>query len=254
MIGYPKDFKDLLANEQWKDHYIGLGNPNAKILIVGKECAINTKSNKEEDIMLNNITYLQNYQQWKNNADNNILEVNKWNPHDIYYDYNLYNPLHPFYGQLYKPLRTKKDGTKNGGTSSTWYNYQKLINYYRIRKGIPIDDSCVDFFRDCFITELNELCRPNNNNLTSTECYDTEMSVRSRFELICITPYFQSQFDTVILACGNYIDKLLDKTKLMFGNATIICDAPEFGQQNRLRQLSFNVEDGLLRNIADRII
>ena len=37
---YSIGFNALLNDPAWKGRYIGAGNPNSKILFVGKECAI----------------------------------------------------------------------------------------------------------------------------------------------------------------------------------------------------------------------
>ena len=44
---YPRMFQDLLKQDYRIDNYIGQGNPNSKILIIGKECAIKKECNKD---------------------------------------------------------------------------------------------------------------------------------------------------------------------------------------------------------------
>ena len=55
-----KAFQKLLMEFSQKEvkHYIGLGNPNAKILIIGKECAHEEGSTSEQQECSNN------YNQW----------------------------------------------------------------------------------------------------------------------------------------------------------------------------------------------
>ena len=50
-MDYSKEFKDLIACTKDTEDFIGYGNPNAKILIIGKEEGFDIK--KEE----NNIIY-----------------------------------------------------------------------------------------------------------------------------------------------------------------------------------------------------
>ena len=57
---YSKEFKALLNDSNWNQlepyqKYIGVGNPNAKILIVGKECALDTVNQFFEYDELHNI-------------------------------------------------------------------------------------------------------------------------------------------------------------------------------------------------------
>ena len=42
-MNYSTEFKKLIEDCEKNDQYIGLGNPNAKILFVGKEPATNEK-------------------------------------------------------------------------------------------------------------------------------------------------------------------------------------------------------------------
>lgn len=56
---YIKEFKDLLDNPQWENEFVGYGNPNAKILIIGKEAAAEQGSIDWEKF------YAHNHEQWK---------------------------------------------------------------------------------------------------------------------------------------------------------------------------------------------
>lgn len=243
-MNYSKEFFDLVNDSKWQGHYIGIGNPEAKVLIVGKECALDEK----RDRLLYEETFRQNQEDWKSNVENGIgfEKVVEWTCNDKIFE--LYNPLLPFYKQKFTILRHHAKGEKKGeiksgegGTSATWYNYQKIFNMYLERIGMKANREYIDFFKYCFVTELSEVCRPNNRNLTKEERLETEKSIANRYELICATPFFQ-KFDKVILACGGYADKL--DVQRMFGNAQIITT----------RQLSINVSDEAdLRPIADKL-
>lgn len=257
---YSKEFKALLNDSNWNQlepyqKYIGVGNPNAKILIVGKECALDTVNQFFEY----DETVLQNFDDWCANVNKGIgfEDIKDWlgNNKDIYPNYN---PLYPFYKQLFIQRKVfKKDNEVikiigDGGTSTTWYNYQKIINLFRERHineyELRPNYEYVDFFKDCFITELNDLCRPNNGRLSKTERGATREHIGSRYDLICNTPYFQHQFSTVILACRPY-SKELD-TRRMFGNAKII----EYKDGVLIPQLSVNITNKLIEYIAGEII
>lgn len=246
-MSYSEEFIDLVNDSKWQGHYIGIGNPEAKVLIVGKECALD----EELDSLLYAETFLQNQEDWKHNVQEGVgfEDIKEWTCNEEIFKF--YNPLLPFYKQKFTILRHHAKGEKKGeiksgegGTSATWYNYQKFFNMYLENIGKKPNREFIDFFKYCFVTELSDVCRPNNRNLTKEEKLETKKSIEKRYELICATPFFQ-KFDKVILACGIY-NKKLDEHRLyrMFGNAQII----------PTRQLSFNVSDeDDLRPIADKL-
>ena len=103
-----------------------------------------------------------------------------------------------------------------------------------------------------FITELNELCRPNNHRLSAEERRKIEENIRNRFDLMIATSSFWSHFGTVILACGPYADALRADPKLpraIFGNAKVISSVND----KKIPQLSFAISDELLREIAKQV-
>ena len=239
---YCPEFKALLNDPKWNGQYIGIGNPNAKILIVGKECALDNKT------LLYQRTFEQNWADWVSNIKTktgfeNIVE---WETDNEIFE--KYNPLFPFFKQKYKRLKKLKNGSFNGGTSYTWFNYQKIINLYRNRMGHQENQDYIDFFKDCFITELSSVCRPNNNRISSEEKKKTERSIAERYDLIKEAPFFH-KFDTIIMACGGYAKKL--DTKLMFGDANIINTNPLNGHM--LPQLSSSISNELLSEIAKQL-
>lgn len=60
---YSNEFKDLIARiEQTKD-FIGYGNPNAKILIIGKEEALDIEEECDKEIY--EIAVKSNWELWK---------------------------------------------------------------------------------------------------------------------------------------------------------------------------------------------
>ena len=239
---YCPEFKELLNDPKWKGQYIGVGNPNAKILIVGKECAL------EENTLIYQKTFEQNWKDWVSNDNTNtgFDSIEEWKTDNEIFE--KYNPLFPFFKQKNKNLRKLKDGSFNGGTSNTWINYQKLFNLYRKRNKGQENYDYIDFFKDCFITELSSVCRHNNKSISSEERKKTERSIAERYDLMKATSFFQ-KFDTIIMACGGYAEKL--DTKLMFGDAKIINTNPLNG--NRLPQLSFAISNELLNEIAKQL-
>ena len=248
-----KAFQKLLMEFSQKEvkHYIGLGNPNAKILIIGKECAHEEGSTSAQQECSNN------YNQWmklveKGHGFINEEEIPQWDG-----SWETFCPFAPYN----KPQRftiERKKGDKiisgAGGTSATWYNYQKLINYIRELGKLdnPVNTSTIDFYKDCFITELNEKCRVNNYGLSVKERQETEENIRQRFDLMKETKSFWSHFDTVILACGPYADALRKDQQLtrdIFGDAKVISTI----NNRNVPQLSIAISNELLREIAKQV-
>lgn len=248
-----KEFKDLLQNPLWEkgEHYVGLGNPNAEILIVGKECAFDENSDSYK------CEYSQNYNLWKDRDWSiKVEDVKNWVDNPIL-DWKIFDPLAPYSGQRFAVERRNKNGeviSGKGGTSATWYKYQKLINFIREcgKLDSPVNTTHIDFYKDCFITELNELCRLNNQGLSADERRSTKENIRNRFDLMIATSSFWSHFKTVILACGPYADALRsdpELTRAIFGNAKVISSV----NGKKIPQLSFAISNDLLREIAKQV-
>lgn len=95
---YSEEFKSLLQNPHWANRFIGYGDPDAKILIVGKECAID-KNN--DPFKMYEHEYLQNFTLWRRNVNGMVStdSVKNWisNP-----DWGIFNPLAPFKGHCLK--------------------------------------------------------------------------------------------------------------------------------------------------------
>lgn len=250
-MNYSKEFNDLLSNANWKKYkpFVGYGNPDATILVIGKECAIDVKSEQYQE------EYLRNFEMWCIEPE---LEIKNWVENPVL-DWSIFHPRAPYYGQRFAIEKRNKDNHEiiisgKGGTSSTWYNYQKLINYIRKQGKLStsLNTTTIDFYNDCFITELNESCRVNNKDLNANEKQATESNIRNRFDLMIATRPFWSHFKTVILACGPYADALRTNKELaysIFGNANIISDV----DGRKIPQLSYAISDDLLKKIADQV-
>lgn len=252
---YNDGFKSVLNNKLWNEKraFIGYGNPNARILIIGKECGIS-----QSDAAYSN-EYIKNFTLWKNRDESKSFDsVTRWVERDTC-DWSIFDPIAPYKDQYFKYSWQKlsqngKVEYDNFGTNRTWFNYQKLINYYRILGEGELKPNFlrVDFFRDCFITELSELCRPNNRHLDAEQRKAVELSIRNRFDMMHTTSSFWSQFSTVILACGPYSEALQNDRMLrksIFGNANVVSDI--WGK--RIPQLSCGISNNLLMEIAEKI-
>lgn len=79
-------------------------------------------------------------------------------------------------------------------------------------------------FNDCFITEMCEICRPNDKNLTKEQHKEIESNIRKRLDWMRETNFF-NQFKVVILACGPYAEAIKNDEVLrkdLFGEAFIV--------------------------------
>lgn len=103
-------------------YYIGIGNPNANTLFIGKESAIDT-----EDLE-GRIGYDRNAHYW-----NELITQNK--PEILEYPVADEHPL------------------KNNWGKNTWSKYQKLSDSIRKKESKPY---YVDFLKYCFATEIND--------------------------------------------------------------------------------------------------
>ena len=162
------------SNEEYK--YIGTGNPYSDILIIGKEAAISKESEQYEREIVENFNYWSNLEEY--NPDH-ILERN----------FEQYSALYPYKGQI-----LKKDNGTNWGTSKTWMNYQKLINYIFNDTG----NNLINFHEKSFITEINS----TPSKITANA--DTE-SIPFRKKHILTSDYFQS-FPIVIISGVGYFE------------------------------------------------
>lgn len=259
------NFKDLL--EKTQEDFIGYGNPNAKILIIGKECAIDPESDIDN---IYELSVKKNKEQWlsiiNGSGQLNPDNIPSWfTPHLNYEE--KFSPLFPFKGQLFTIRRNKGNGGNgkdNKGTSTTWYNYQKLIN--RIGIAGRANNSCrartkddeLDFFKDCFITEFSAEC-----SLYSKKSDKVEGSIKSRTRHLLNEPFFKS-FSIIIVACGHYIRRygdIIDLQKLYevkYEQPTVDVNSNNWynfhkGNNKILihtNQLSMNISDELLNKIA----
>ena len=195
--------------------YLGEGNPNAGILIVGKECAIGDAEFGRE--------IGSEYGTGNDDAQRYILKekavaglnLDGWNRilregvgteqieaqigQKAAYS-NRYYPLFPHLGQKYQQRR-KGGAIGDEGTSPTWYFYQKLADKIL---GHPIRsrDDLIDFHLGCFHTEMNQIPLPMSGLLPGKLDYLRAGAIEKRKALFR-QPFFR-RFPVVILAVGHY--------------------------------------------------
>lgn len=251
---YSKEFIETIQREK-TDTFIGLGNPNAKILMVGKETSTNSESLHPLE-QQNIVSYKNNSLDWKKSIENKLSQeqVKPW-----IFDKGLStedvdnNPLFAFKGSIKK------------NTSDTWKKYQKLHD--KIFKGqIDVNNELeLDFQKDFFITEMSNFPSPKTNSAQQKE--DFRMELEKRKHSFFKSGFIQ-QFPIVVLACSNYIwnkendrqineifnveydsDKKLSKGEYTFSKYNTFYTHYSKDEKKLVihtRQLSGNVKDSML--------
>lgn len=180
---YSNNFKRLV--EISNGQFIGTGNPESKIVVVGKEVATDDSNLFERANLIN---YHANSEIWRKNVKTgmNQEDVKDWN-FDSYLKSpeTENNPLFAFKGTIVK------------NSSDTWKKYQKLHDVIFTGKFNKNTDRSLNFQRDFFITEMND--SPSKKTLEANKD-----SIVNRKEEFFKTEYFRN-VPVVVLACGDYI-------------------------------------------------
>ena len=234
-MDYSKEFRDLIACTKDTKDFIGYGNPNAKILIIGKEEGFNIK--KEENNIIYNQASKGNWKGWEEVIGNPSITPDSI---PVWKDSGKFCPLYPWKG----------DDLPKG----TWTNYQKLINrlYREADAG-----KMTTFHQYAFITEFNDL--PSKTSKRK----DTEVQQRitHRCKNVLNHPFYKS-FPIVIAACGHYVKDYNINLEELFDQKFIEMkpvDKREWinihRKDNRIlihtRQLSNSFSRELIERIAD---
>lgn len=219
-----KFYSELANVNQPNPFYIGYGNPNSKVLILGKEKGFNVEN-------LEQLRYesIENPSQWKHYIDNKI-SINK----DKFYDSKYYTNV--FYPYL--------DNQKSG---HTWSKYKILLQNIFSEHKFNGDS----FFDYSFISEINY--KPSK--LSVIKYFNDE----TRIQLL-MKEYFKS-FPIIILACGNYlkpeqIEQIFD---LKFDNdfsenrEKLVAFKSEQRVLVNTRQLSMDVKNEYLKRISELV-
>lgn len=245
-MNYSDKFQEMLDIAEKNNLYAGSGNPNAKILIIGKELAFNPEKQDQAKYEIDD-----NIPNWKKNIANHITQQDIPDWKDEYWKELDWKKLNPLY--LYKHS-TQKEG-------HTWNKYQKLIEYIR---GVSSHKKETDFQEFVFLTEYNQL--PSKNSAQQEDKDKQMTSIKKRNEFFKTTPFFQD-FPIVIVAAGPYADihkepgidlketfnvEYKGYIKLQKGNWYAL-----FNASNKLvihtRQLSMDTTDKLLEEIAKKV-
>jgi hypothetical protein len=177
---YPENFLKVLD----LNTFIGTGNPNSKILIVGKEVATDPENGKDAELEKINLeAFNRNSLDWKSNVEKSlsIESIEDWSIS------NENNPLYAFKGII-----IKKQG-------HTWNKYQKLNNYIFDK----LNNKELNFQEDFFITEMSDL--PSKTTGLAQRKKEFKEKLKHRKESLFKTEFIQN-FPIVVLACSNYIN------------------------------------------------
>lgn len=231
--------------------YIGTGNPNSKILIIGKETAtdVENKAKREEHYVRLQRENLQDFEEnaikWDSNIKNKV-EINSIPNWIGGKDSPLIsNPLFP-----YKSMHPKEQ--KEG---HTWRKYQKLHDLVFQNDLSLVTTKEYDFHNHIFLTEMNS--SPSKHTK-----YADKSGISNRKQFFKENEFFQN-FPVIILACSNYIngneiENIFNVTfDKQYGNGKQLFWTHYNSDKTKLvihtRQLSTNVSNDLLREIANQV-
>lgn len=235
---YSENFKETVDLSLINQFYLGDGNPNSNILLIGKELASCDNNHYENAIS------------WKKNIENPHYEIPNWRENGIDRK-EFFNPLHPFKGMK---LNDQKE-------VETWRKYQKLIDFINNIEN-ENKDQLYTFHQESFLTELND--NPSKySNLQIEE--KRRKSINDRIGNFFSLPFIQS-FPIVIMANSHYVrdykinicklfdveyegkPRIVNDNKNQWYNIHINEKTPKLVIHTR--QLSSNITDDLLKEIA----
>ena len=144
---YTQHFKEAVA--YCKVNNLFVGNPNGKVLVIGKEAAHIPQEETTENLEKKKEELFQsNVSQWEH-----ILSTNEVPNYDGERPFSHENPLYS-YGNQYNKRDIRKEGKPyNGSTSSTYLNYEKLYEQLFL-KGKKLEK--INFQKEFFITEFSD--------------------------------------------------------------------------------------------------
>lgn len=168
-----KNFYSISANEKEPNPYfVGFGNPNAEIIIFGKEKGFDSANNFQQL----KCESIENPNEWNNYVKKQI-GFNKIKYCDSEYYVNAYRP---YYGKM------------RGG--HTWNKYQHII-----KKLYPeIEGKENDFLDKTFLSEINFI--PSKESKIKTFVNNERLDF--------LKNDFYKSFKIIILACGSYLNDL----------------------------------------------
>ena len=224
--------------------FLGYGNPNSNILIIGKECGFEVQDSDPCEKEFYRITYLNNALSWRKfcAAPIESSQIPDWKKTTQKEWESNFSPRFAFRGQFYT--------TQNviGCTSKTWYMYQKLLDLHRgvsrfrgnwdpFGNRFKDNPDLLDFQDLCFITEFN-----SHPMKRSHHSFEVKQSINTRINGLFKESFFQS-FPLIIAASKGYVTRYQIDLRALFPNSRIIVT----------NQLSIMPRKGYLEEIVDKI-
>lgn len=194
-IEYTGTFRKAVQFSKDKELFLGTGNPNAKLLFVGKEAAIDSDKSQQQ--------YEQEFKKNATDWEHNFKSETQFDAIDNWFIGNrlpLYNPLYPYKGQKNTIESRSENGEikrGHGGTSKTWYNYQKIIDTV-YSNSEPSD--YINFHEYVFCSELNQVTANYSHQIPK---HIREESIFKRRDLF--QEQFFRDFPITIVAVGHYV-------------------------------------------------
>ena len=210
-----------LYDEPNEPQFVGYGNPNSEVLIIGQEVA------SEGEDYEKFVKY--NAKQWQQTINEGLraheLKEREGATLADYAFPEFFNPRNPFF-----------PWDLNYQNSHTWYWYQRIMDAV-----CPHSGNTANFFDHCFVTEMSNISSKHNPGTKAVE-----LSIAHRFDLMKETVDFWSHFKVVILACGPYANAIKDKAHFP------TLERELFGEDGKLfytNQLGRGISDAELTNI-----
>lgn len=260
-MNYNLEFKEVAEHCEKNELFLGFGNPNGKVLMIGKEQAYNNKQKVGTPEFIKEVIENRRHENqtnnagWRKNLDEHFIPDWENMP------FGFVNPLYSWGSQLNigNKLKLNDSGEKigNGGTSNTYLKYQK---FYQFLKKQDVKSDKINFQKDFFMTEMNDF--PTKYSYADKELAKIRAhSIEMRKELF--QKDFFKTFPITIINAGHYpiehgfdIEKIFEvkftgETKTV-GN---LWYNVHYSDDNRrilihTRQLSMAVTDELLENMA----
>lgn len=249
---YTEKLKQVVQYCKQNNLFVGYGNPNGKVLVIGKEAAHVAKEDladhlekKKEELLQSNVA------QWEH-----ILSTGEVPNYDGERPISDENPLYAYGNQFNKKDIRKEGKPYNGGTSDTYTKYEKLYEQLFLQ-GEKLKK--INFQKEFFITELSDYPTKESYNDKEIEVL-RQQSIEERKPLF-VLPFFKD-FPIVIVAAGDYPSRYqidLEKTfdVVYKGEIEVRKDRYflHFSKDNKrilihTRQLSNSVSDELIAAIA----
>jgi len=194
---YTEKFKQVVQYCKENNLFVGYGNPNGKVLVIGKEAAHvdgdiqQLKETKERFCDIN-------IKSWEEVlSENEVPNYDGENPAIERFE-EIKKPQYGWGCQNNKVSKKLKSGEYSEGTSSTYLNYEKLYEQLFLQ-GEKLKK--INFQKEFFITELSDYPTKESYNDKEIEAL-RQQSIEERKPLFEL-PFFK-EFPIVIVAAGDY--------------------------------------------------